>query len=32
VNAELLPGAKVDSDVLLRIIDLTRDGYVQIQP
>ena len=32
VNADLLPGVKVDSDVLLRLIDLTQQGYVQIQP
>ena len=32
VNADLLPGVKVDSDVLLRIMYLTQDGYVQIQP
>jgi len=32
VNADLLPGVKVDNDVLLRLIDLTQDGYVQIQP
>lgn len=32
VNADLLPGVKVDSDVLLRLMYLTQDGYVQIQP
>jgi intracellular sulfur oxidation DsrE/DsrF family protein len=32
LNADLLPGVKVDSDVLLRIMYLTQDGYVQIQP
>lgn len=32
VNADLLPGVKVDNDVLLRIIDLVQQGYVQIQP
>jgi intracellular sulfur oxidation DsrE/DsrF family protein len=32
VNADLLPGVKVDSDVLLRIMYLTQDSYVQIQP
>ncbi len=32
VNANLLPGVKVDSDVLLRLMYLTQDGYVQIQP
>jgi hypothetical protein len=32
VNPDLLPGVKVDSDVLLRIIDPTQDGYVPIQP
>lgn len=32
LNADLLPGVKVDNDVLLRLIDLTQQGYVQIQP
>ncbi|MBS0640801.1 MAG: DsrE family protein [Proteobacteria bacterium] len=32
VNADLLPGVKVDNDVLLRLINLTQDGFVQIQP
>jgi uncharacterized protein len=32
VNADLLPGVKVDSDALLRLVNLTQDGYVQIQP
>ena len=32
VNADLLPGVKVDSDVLIRLINLTQEGYVQIQP
>jgi intracellular sulfur oxidation DsrE/DsrF family protein len=32
VNADLLPGVKVDNDVLLRIINLVQEGYVQIQP
>jgi intracellular sulfur oxidation DsrE/DsrF family protein len=31
-NSDLLPGVKVDSDVLIRLINLTQDGYVQIQP
>ena len=32
VNADLLPGVKVDNDVLLRLISLSQQGYVQIQP
>jgi intracellular sulfur oxidation DsrE/DsrF family protein len=32
VNSDLLPGVKVDSDVLIRLINLTQEGYVQIQP
>ena len=32
VNSDLLPGVKVDNDVLLRLITLTQDGYVQIHP
>jgi uncharacterized protein len=32
VNADLLPGVKVDTDVLIRLINLTQEGYVEIQP
>jgi intracellular sulfur oxidation DsrE/DsrF family protein len=32
VNKDLLPGVKVDNDVLLRMIQLVQDGYVAIQP
>jgi intracellular sulfur oxidation DsrE/DsrF family protein len=32
VNADLLPGVKVDTGANLRIVQLVQDGYVQIQP
>lgn len=32
VNADLLPGVKVNTSANLRIIQLVQDGYVQIQP
>jgi uncharacterized protein len=32
VNADLLPGVKVNGGALLRIVELVQDGYVQIQP
>lgn len=31
-NDDLLPGAKVNSGAILRIIELVQQGYVQIQP
>ncbi len=32
VNADFLPGVKVDGGATLRIVQLVQDGYVQIQP
>ena len=32
VNADLLPGVKVDTGANLRIVQLVQDGYVQLQP
>lgn len=32
VNAELIPGIKVNAGANFRIIELVQDGYVQIQP
>jgi intracellular sulfur oxidation DsrE/DsrF family protein len=32
VNADLLPGVKVNGGAALRIIQLVQDGYVQVQP
>jgi intracellular sulfur oxidation DsrE/DsrF family protein len=32
VNLDLLPGVEVGNDVLLQIINLAQEGYVQIQP
>ena len=32
VNADLLPGAKVNSGANFRIVQLVQEGYVQIQP
>ena len=32
VNADLLPGVKVNGGATLRIIGLVQDGYVQVQP
>ena len=31
-NADLLPGAKVDTGAIIRIVQLVQQGYVQIQP
>jgi intracellular sulfur oxidation DsrE/DsrF family protein len=31
-NADLLPGAKVDTGAIIRIVQLAQQGYVQIQP
>ena len=31
-NADLLPGAKVDSGANFRIIQLVQEGFVQLQP
>lgn len=31
-NADLLPGVKVNTGGLMRVIELTQKGYVQIQP
>lgn len=32
VNADLLPGVKVNGGAMLRIVGLVQDGYVQVQP
>jgi intracellular sulfur oxidation DsrE/DsrF family protein len=32
VNADLLPGVKVDTGATLRLVQLVQDGYVQLQP
>jgi intracellular sulfur oxidation DsrE/DsrF family protein len=32
VNADLLPGVKVNGGAMLRIVQLVQDGYVQLQP
>ncbi|MGO9485408.1 MAG: DsrE family protein [Rhodomicrobium sp.] len=32
VNADLLPGVKVNGGAMLRIVELVQDGYVQLQP
>jgi intracellular sulfur oxidation DsrE/DsrF family protein len=32
VNEELLPGVKVNAGAVIRLIQLTQEGYVQIQP
>jgi intracellular sulfur oxidation DsrE/DsrF family protein len=32
VNADLLPGVKVDTGANLRIVQLVQDGYVQLEP
>jgi intracellular sulfur oxidation DsrE/DsrF family protein len=32
VNANLLPGIKVDTGANLRLVQLVQDGYVQLQP
>ena len=32
VNADLLPGVKVNTGANLRIVQLVQDGYVQLQP
>ena len=32
VNAELIPGVKVNAGANFRIIELVQDGYMQIQP
>ncbi len=32
VNADLLPGVKVNGGAVLRIVQLVQDGYVQVQP
>lgn len=32
VNADLLPGVKVNAGANLRIVQLVQDGYVQLQP
>ncbi len=32
VNADLLPGVKVDSGANLRLVQLQQDGYIQIHP
>jgi uncharacterized protein len=32
VNAELIPGIKVNAGANFRIVELVQDGYVQIQP
>ncbi len=32
VNADFLPGVKVDGGATLRIVQLVQDGYAQIQP
>ena len=32
VNADLLPGVKVDTGAIGRLIQLVQEGYVQIQP
>ena len=32
VNADLLPGVKVNGGATLRIVQLVQDGYVQLQP
>ena len=32
VNADLLPGVKVDTGANLRIVQLVQEGYVQLQP
>jgi intracellular sulfur oxidation DsrE/DsrF family protein len=31
-NTDLLPGAKVDTGAIIRIVQLAQQGYVQIQP
>ena len=31
-NADLLPGVKVDTGAIIRIVQLVQEGYVQIQP
>jgi uncharacterized protein len=31
-NADLLPGVKVDTGAIIRIVQLVQQGYVQIQP
>ncbi|MGO9174477.1 MAG: DsrE family protein [Rhodomicrobium sp.] len=32
VNADLLPGVKVNGGAILRIVELVQDGYVEVQP
>jgi uncharacterized protein len=32
VNADLLPGVKVNGGAMLRIVQLVQDGYIQVQP
>ena len=32
INADLLPGVKVDTGANLRLVQLVQDGYVQLQP
>ncbi len=32
LNADLLPGVKVDTGANLRLVQLVQDGYVQLQP
>ena len=32
VNEDLLPGVKVNTGAVIRLIQLTQEGYVQIQP
>jgi len=32
MNADFLPGVKVNGGAILRIVELAQDGYVQIQP
>jgi intracellular sulfur oxidation DsrE/DsrF family protein len=31
-NADLLPGVKVNTGAIARLVELTQQGYVQIQP
>jgi len=32
VNEDLLPGVKVNTGAVIRLIQLTQEGYVQLQP